>query len=278
MNFMEKSSVRHSAKTLKGFTLIELLVVIAIMGILAGMLTWAMSGFTRDARIETNNEKAKLAFTAIQNALIDAEVNQDDYLFDVYDGNRGDLKRVWVTFNISSMGANAWDQADIEYNGIQLGVVGVNCFYEKGFVMAAPANAPNEGTLIRDYDETHSGPDAEKKADLYRRYERMLLGSMDVSCMGTYMVCINYENYTVDTAIYRELEAGRDPTVAVVDNMYKAVNDKTVIGGRVAQADKYGYFYAHIDDLKHSKEIIKTNGIYYGCYPYEVDKPESPYI
>jgi prepilin-type N-terminal cleavage/methylation domain-containing protein len=65
-------------KLLKGFTLIEVIVVIAIMGILMSGITLAMSVIVRDAKIETNIQKAREALTYVQTWLIELEVRDFD--------------------------------------------------------------------------------------------------------------------------------------------------------------------------------------------------------
>ena len=66
--------------------MIELIIVIAIIAILAGIMSLAIGGFQRDARIETNNNKAQMIYMAFQDILIDCEVKQDKSIFEGHSG------------------------------------------------------------------------------------------------------------------------------------------------------------------------------------------------
>lgn len=68
-------------RSLKGFTLIEMIVVITIIAVLAGISSIIINGFQRDARIETDNNRAQMLYTGFQDVLIECEINQDVTIF-----------------------------------------------------------------------------------------------------------------------------------------------------------------------------------------------------
>jgi prepilin-type N-terminal cleavage/methylation domain-containing protein len=65
-------------KKLRGFTIIELIVVIAIIGILASILTIAMSIYVRGANIDKQNSNARVAYSTVTDWLVDMEVKNVD--------------------------------------------------------------------------------------------------------------------------------------------------------------------------------------------------------
>ena len=64
MNAIESRRMRSKGQS--GFTLIELLVVIAILGILAGVVVFAVGGVTGTAKAKACKTEAKTVSTAIQ--------------------------------------------------------------------------------------------------------------------------------------------------------------------------------------------------------------------
>ncbi|HMS14744.1 MAG TPA: type II secretion system protein [Microthrixaceae bacterium] len=65
---MKAIEKRRQMRGQSGFTLIELLVVIAILGILAGVVVFAVSGSTDDARLNACKVEKRTFETAIEAA------------------------------------------------------------------------------------------------------------------------------------------------------------------------------------------------------------------
>ncbi len=61
--------------------MIELIIVMAIIAILGGMLSMLIEGYQRNARLETANNRANIAYTGFQNMLIQCEIKQDISVF-----------------------------------------------------------------------------------------------------------------------------------------------------------------------------------------------------
>jgi len=72
MGYM-KSDVKN--RRLKGFTLIEMIIVIFIISILASTGFWGVTGFLRSATIRTHQGAAEIGVTAIQNCLVNWEID-----------------------------------------------------------------------------------------------------------------------------------------------------------------------------------------------------------
>ncbi|MGN0601012.1 MAG: type II secretion system protein [Oscillospiraceae bacterium] len=229
-----------ATKTLKGFTLIELLIVIAILAILAGMVSIIMPGFVRDAKIETDQNKAQMMYSTFQSFLIDCEIKQDISFFDVNTSGTEEPNAAAVFFHIAQEGNGK------KYDGLRLG--------DKIEVKSITKNSEKSDVYSK---EVTSEAQAYKK-ERYELFEKEIMGSVDSKLDGSYAVYIDLDNYTVDSVVYRELENGKDPTMAT--NYLKEYNKG--VGG---------YKYCGLDNVKDVRNIIKSEGIYYGVYPYQDD-------
>lgn len=221
--------------------MIELLVVMAIIAILAGIMSMAISGFRRDAKLEAANDKARMVFTGFQNMLIQCEVNQDNSLFfRVDDGSHkeSDVYAAIVYFHIASSGnGKKYGEQRI---GDKIEVLNV---YKGGGVKHGDAYDRNEGN-------------ADRKA-AYDKLANAITSFIPNDMDGTYAVFINFEDYTVDSVLYRELVNGADPTI-VLDNVKKS-------------AEVSNYYYCGLNNLEEQRDIYKKKGISYGVYPYGDD-------
>ena len=284
-------------KKLKGFTLIELIVVIAIITVLSGILSLAINGFRRDARIETNNKKAQMVYTAFQDILIDMEVSQDTSMLDV----RGELadpsisvKGAILFFRISDMSSqgHAYTQGSsglgdeihimTAYSGnVPNGGIGGQGNVASGSVwidLNAPENVSGYAGY-NNYSKDKNGND-DGGATLWNKWNTAVAGRIDPSMAGSYCVMMDVENYEVKSVICRELVGGRDPKTGLYDpsectpSGAKPLNN--YVGGSnpaIMEVDPGGtpsvpcrmYF---VKNMQAQIDAARNDGVYMGCYPF----------
>lgn len=235
---MSPTDTKKCAKKLRGFTLIEMLVVIAIIAILAGMISLAIGGFQRDARMEADNNKARIAYTGFQNALIQCEINQDVSMFDAraitsssVDGE--DLTYAHVVFNMK--------------NSALSGGITVYGIY-------ANSTSKNKGVILssgKEYDEL----------------KKIILSFLDNSFEGMVTAYIDIENYTVDSVLYYEsdtyISSDLNGSKTMVKTAPTGISAYYITG---ASAPGNGKIFQTIGDYTEQKKIVKK-GIYCGAYP-----------
>ncbi|MBQ8787726.1 MAG: prepilin-type N-terminal cleavage/methylation domain-containing protein [Oscillospiraceae bacterium] len=231
----------------KGFTLIEMLIVIAIIGIIAGMASILIQGFQRDSRLETDNNKAQMLHTGFQNMVIKCEIKQDRELFDV-DAHKVDA---------SGEPDPSYADKDMIYAQVHFsmkdGKIGdtIN-------VISTYKDVPNSlsQAIMRNNSVTKKW---------YAELEKEILSNMDATFEGGMSVFIDYENYTVDSAIYVENQffnvdlSDADSITAFYESLKTYVQNKYV-----SNANKS--FRILISNNK-QKECVKYTGIYLGAYP-----------
>lgn len=281
MSNMKNSSVRRSDKKLKGFTLIEMLVVLAVLVILGATITIPITAYIRDARVESNNEKAKLVYEAFQNLLINAEVTQDDSMFRMWDRDNtehGDLANVVIWFEISKTNRDGSNN-----NGLALGdTIDVMNYYEKPGATNTHVYEPtfygssnSRGLLEKNCTTGYDAADIARKKALYERYENELIGNLTTNCEGRYQVSINYKDYTIDSVLYQEPNTGATQTINFAGAHFKKADYNngvtTVRSTAMGTAALFDYMYCYVDNI-FDHRTLEAKGEHFGIYPYEDDK------
>lgn len=260
----------------------------AIIAILAGIMSLAVSGFVRDARIETNNEKARMIYMAFQDILIDCEVKQDVSMFEPHgvDGERtDDLIGAVVFFRVSDVDIN--DNANI--NGLYgLGdEIHIMCMHSNPTANTFGAH-PNlcsrsvwmDGSTNLGQDDPASvNNSADHGASYWKKLNTYISKRMDASMDGTYVVAVDLENYQVLSVICRELSDGKDPKTGLyspsevhdgrpLSNYINAYTSATVEkeDGSTVTVDFPVQIFL-VKDIAQEKNIVKKSGIYIGSYP-----------
>lgn len=244
---MGPTDTTKRAEKLRGFTLIELLIVIAIIAILAGMISLAMSGFRRDASIETANNKAHIAYTGLQNVLLQCEISQDIDLFNVRKINTPTStdKPTYcvVAFELSN-GAIANGQ------------------YTLTTMYGAAAVSADKNKAIRGSGTGVS--DDEKKA--YKKFETYVKSNFSQDFTGAMAFYIDLEDYLVDSAVWCETASGLTTSINSVSA--GVPTQRYMVSMAYSTADKTnGKLFVTFDNVAAQKTMNKKNGIVCGAYP-----------
>lgn len=241
MDMKIKGTSGTDRKSLKGFTLVELIVVIAIMAILAGVMNLATQGFLRDARLETLNDNAKLAYTGFQNMVTQCEIRQDNGLFWRSDNTdskaASDVRAAIVYFHIAQGGNGA--KYDTQRIGNLIEVINV---WKDGTVKHGGAFKRGDATSGEAYD---------KVANEILQYIPEVME-------GSYAVYVDMENYTVDSVVCRSIVNKTDTPINQDADLVKY--DRTG-----------GYYFYGLDNRDQQKALYKNTGSSYGVYPYQDD-------
>ncbi len=222
----------------KGFTLVEMLVVITIIAILAGITSVLINGFQRDARMETSDNYAKMLYTGFQNQLIQCEIKQDDSLFDSTPSINDDLVYAEVYFKMEA--AQVSDK------------ILVASRYKTTSLSIHPLAAERGDAVTGEW---------------FNELEAAILSMVDTSFEGLGVIFIDYENYTVDSAMYVEKGSFTSDVDNYPDMMIFLNSFNTYADEYYWSPTSVNKTFRMLNTSADQMECIEREGIYFGAYP-----------
>lgn len=227
--------------------MIELIIVIAIIAILAGIISLAISGFQRDARVEAANNKARIAYTGFQNILIQCEINQNKDLFNV---------RKIVTPTSTDKPTYCVVAFEMDKGTIVDGQFVLTTMYGAAAVSAdSNKSVCGSGTGVSD---------EEKKA--YKKFETFVKSNFSQDFTGAMAFYIDLEDYLVDSAVYCETASGLTTSINSASSAAPAQKYMTAMVYEAGDNAK-GKVFITFNDIASQKNMYKKNGIVCGAYP-----------
>ncbi len=243
-------NLKKFGSKVKGFTLVELLIVIAIIGILAGVLSLVVTGFQRDARIETNNNRAQLVYTAFQNILINCEIEQNDEVFDIAKTDTSELKYIMLQFGMSDAKLDDTITIIPQYTP----------------TVTSPAPADMSGR----YDITRTGTFKE----YFENAEKAITSYLDNTFEGYAVVYINFADYQVDSVIYFEPNVIPSPVANYATDVAPHINALADYAS-IHHYSGSTYYFRMLDSFDDQKNYYKYVGPHLGAYPKVEDFPDD---
>lgn len=163
-------------KKLKGFTLIELIIVMAIIAILASMISILATGIVRDARLDTARSQAQSAYMAIQNTLVQLEIN-----------GKGDLL----------------DPTTYLGSGTVTGYVTLSFYMDRGTIGSKGDTVIQDGSITTSLTYTYpnaAAPASDSERN-FRKLAKYLTDNLDMDFTGYVYAAIDMSDWMVDSVV-----------------------------------------------------------------------------
>lgn len=163
-------------KKLKGFTLIELIIVMAIIAILASMISILATGIVRDARLDSARSQAQSAYTAIQNTLVQLEIN-----------GKGDLLNPTTYLG----------------SGTVTGYVTLSFYMDRGTIGSKGDTVIQDGSITTSLTYTYpnaTAPASDSERN-FRKLAKYLTDNLDMDFTGYVYAAIDMSDWMVDSVV-----------------------------------------------------------------------------
>ncbi|MCM1022601.1 MAG: hypothetical protein NC395_00910 [Prevotella sp.] len=218
--------------------MVELIIVLAIIAILSGTMSIVVNGFQRDARMETDNNKARLVYTGFQSALLQCEITQNDSVINA--------SKILTASSISDANTNRrLTYSIIRFtmaNGSISGNIAVNSYYDNSASYQSAVNVTNGSKQFKELED-------------------VIYGFVDNTFEGTVTVYLDVDNYAVDSVLYFEREA--DYTSYVSSGWVSLLSKYTYD----SNGGSKGKIFQAVESTTEQKTLIKNRGVYCGSYP-----------
>ena len=163
-------------KKLKGFTLIGLIIVVAIIAILASMISILATGIVRDARLDSARSQAQSAYTAIQNTLVQLEIN-----------GKGDLLNPTTYLG----------------SGTVTGYVTLSFYMDRGTIGSKGDTVIQDGSITTSLTYTYpnaTAPASDSERN-FRKLAKYLTDNLDMDFTGYVYAAIDMSDWMVDSVV-----------------------------------------------------------------------------